>query len=316
MWKLKAPPRTRLLMWSILKNKVSTGDNLSRRGLCGHYWCCLYKDNTEYLDHLFLFCPITIDLWTSILTHTLSPINWRGYTTKKVWANWWSSVTPPKAKNLPLVITWEIWIARNRSIFRETAPHWPSIIARIIGNYSSLPKDLAASPAKNIIPESINHSQPWAYFGGSAQETGFGGGVVLYILNKHHYHIQMELGNGINNFVEISTAKYLIQFAIEKDYHNLQVFDGSKIASNWINKTTTCHAFTLRHILDEVHRYIRYFDNFVCHHIYREQNSIANKLSKEAAINPCNIWMIQEQRGGEQCQYYHRPYMDQAYQAQ
>jgi len=28
MWKLEAPPRTRLLMWTILKYKIPTGDNL------------------------------------------------------------------------------------------------------------------------------------------------------------------------------------------------------------------------------------------------------------------------------------------------
>lgn len=28
LWKLKAPPRTQMLMWTILKNKIPTGDNL------------------------------------------------------------------------------------------------------------------------------------------------------------------------------------------------------------------------------------------------------------------------------------------------
>src|SRR5690606_29063079 len=32
MWKLKGPPRTRLLIWSILKHKIPTGDNLIKRG--------------------------------------------------------------------------------------------------------------------------------------------------------------------------------------------------------------------------------------------------------------------------------------------
>lgn len=37
MWKLKASPRTRLLMWSILKNKIPTRDNLIKRGQHGPF---------------------------------------------------------------------------------------------------------------------------------------------------------------------------------------------------------------------------------------------------------------------------------------
>lgn len=118
MWKLKAPlPRTRLLMWSILNNKVPTGDNLIKRGLYGPYWCCLCKDNTETVGHLFLSCPTTTDLWNSILSHIPSTSTWRGKTTKEVWANWWTSTSPQKARKLPLLISWEIWIARNNIIF-------------------------------------------------------------------------------------------------------------------------------------------------------------------------------------------------------
>lgn len=68
MWKRKAPPRTRLLLWSILKNKVPISENLIKRGQHGPYWCCFFKNNSEYLDHLFLSCLVTIDLWTSTLT--------------------------------------------------------------------------------------------------------------------------------------------------------------------------------------------------------------------------------------------------------
>jgi len=59
------------------------------------------------------------------------------------------------------------------------------------------------------------------------------------------YHIQMGLGNGTNNFAELIIAKYFIQFGIEKHCHSIQVFDDLKIVCSWINKTSTCHAFTL-----------------------------------------------------------------------
>ena len=111
-------------------------------------------------------------------------------------------------------------------------------------------------------------------------------------------------------------AQHLIKFFIEKGCHNLQIFGDSKIVYDWINKPTTYHTYTLGHLLEEIHRCMSHFESFDCHHIYRERNTITNQISKTAAIRPRNVWLIQEQRGVEHFQYYHRPYMDHADQAQ
>lgn len=50
----------------------------------------------------------------------------------------------------------------------------------------------------------------------------------------------------------------------------------------------------MRPILDEAHRLISLFDNFVCLHIYMECNTLADMLSKEVAIRPRDTWLIQE----------------------
>jgi len=63
----------------------------------------------------------------------------------------------------------------------------------------------------------------------------------------------MGLGRGLNNFVELITAKYLFQFALEKKCRNLQLFGDSKLVCNYINKTSNFSAYFLRHILDEAH---------------------------------------------------------------
>ena len=46
----------------------------------------------------------------------------------------------------------------------------------------------------------------------------------------------MGLGGGKNNYAKLITTKHLIQFAIEKDCRNLQMFGDSKIVCNWIIK--------------------------------------------------------------------------------
>jgi len=53
------------------------------------------------------------------------------------------------------------------------------------------------------------------------------------------------------------------------------------------------------------------FESFVCRHIYREQNTVADQLSKEAAHKHGNDWLIQEEIDGIYYQHYHRPFDDQ-----
>lgn len=107
----KAPPRSKVFMWSILKNKIPTGDNLIKRGMHKPFWCNLCKDNTESMDHLFLTCPITVDLWVYVLSNIPTQCTWWGQTARDAWTRWWSSAAPAKARNLPLLICWEIWVA-------------------------------------------------------------------------------------------------------------------------------------------------------------------------------------------------------------
>lgn len=76
-------------------------------------------------------------------------------------------------------------------------------------------KTMIILPPRHIVLENINHSHPWAYFVSSTQESGCGGGAILYLSESHHFQIQMGLGKGINNFAELITVKYLIQFALE-----------------------------------------------------------------------------------------------------
>jgi len=120
----------------------------------------------------------------------------------------------------------------------------------------------------------------------------------------------MGLGKGTNNFAELSASKDTIHFALEKQCRNLQLFGDSKSICNWINKVTTCHAFSLRHIMEEIFKLINLFDTFTCHHIYRERNIAADLLSKEATHRPIGTWSILEQADRTFRQYYHRPFIE------
>ena len=94
--------------------------------------------------------------------------------------------------------------------------------------------------------ENINTSMPWAYFDGSTQEIGCGGRAILHLSETHSFKIQMGLGRGTNNYVELLAAKYLIRFALNKQCSNLQLFGDSKIVFDWIKKRISLQCILIK----------------------------------------------------------------------
>jgi len=160
------------------------------------------------------------------------------------------------------------------------------------------------------VPPLIDKSTPWAYFDGIAQQQECGGGFILYISDHHYFKFKMGLCAGTNNFAELITLRHLLHFSLGHNCMNINIFGDSKIIINWFNNTTACHIHTLSNILDEINIFKAQFNIIKCNHIYREHNSCADELSKEAMILPREEWMIHEQRGTNEYHYYHCPYID------
>eukprot|EP00253_Pinus_taeda_P013597 PITA_13597 len=120
IWKLKAAPRTRLLMWNILFDKIPTGNNLMKRSFHAPFRCHLCLSAEESIEHLFLSCNTTLHLWQSLSSH-IPHLNWHGNNLPDAWGNWCREHSR-KSSNLPLLPCWAIWIARNQTIFNHKVP--------------------------------------------------------------------------------------------------------------------------------------------------------------------------------------------------
>ena len=103
IWKLKASPKSRLLMWTILRHKIPTRENLTERSFHSPFWCGLCKGDNESGNHLFLTCPCTRELWNSIHSQIPSLPRWQGTTVQEPWEDWWSNVSSERTKNFPLL---------------------------------------------------------------------------------------------------------------------------------------------------------------------------------------------------------------------
>jgi len=186
---------------------------------------------------------------------------------------------------------------------------WEASSTSLLAIYNLLPEDLDVKPLWVITPEIIDTNIPWGYFDGSAQENDYGGGEILHIDNIVNYRIKFGIGRTTNNFVELSSLKHLL-FARELNYQKIQIFGDSKLTINWTNEVNHCHLHTLRYILTNIISLKSQFDSFVCLHIYRERNDIADHHSKEAVQLNRGQCQIQEFREGTFYNYYHRPFMD------
>ena len=153
---------------------------------------------------------------------------------------------------------------------------------------------------------------PWGYFDGAARGAldRCGGGSMLHFDLQNYLYFKAGFGEGTNNFAELSALIFLMSKNLEWGVQMLQIFGDSKIIINWANGFQRCHFIRLVPLLDEVLLLKQHFDFISFTYVYRERNTIANRLSKEGA-------QLQEGQDSVECflrdlgGFYHRPFREQ-----
>ena len=163
----------------------------------------------------------------------------------------------------------EIWIGRNKQIFREIPIDCDRICAASIATFNLLPVDRTLSNPPLGTPEIIDHSRAWAYFDGASNALGCGGGAILFLNDHHHYKIRMVLGPGTNNYAELQCLRLLLTFSQDIHCNSIQIFGDSQLVINWFNNLALCHSHTLSALLREVHHLKAIFNSISVTHIYR-----------------------------------------------
>lgn len=167
---------------------------------------------------------------------------------------------------------------------------------------STKPQDLPFSRE-----ESIDFSQPRAFFDGAWQGPGStcGGGVVLYLSQNHFFALSMGLGVGINNYAELMGLKLLMLFSIEQWCKSIQMFGDSMNVINWFNGTQRCLSSHLMVLAEEILWINLYYEVCSCCHVYKNKNMQVDSLSKEGIRMDYGKWLIKENREGIQYEFYH-----------
>jgi len=201
-------------------------------------------------------------------------------------------------------------LARNNAIFNDK-PCLPEITAvQSVGIFKSLPEHLRAAKQRRVLEVEIDQARPWAFFDGASQNNVCGGGAVLHLNESHHFTLSMGLGAGTNNYAELLSLKLLLIFALEKGCTSLTCFGDSMNVVNWIQRTQDCRNLRLGNLLSEIRLIILRYDNFICQHVYRENNQEANQASKEGLPKAFETWHVTEFVDGRSQGYYHRPFTE------
>ena len=67
IWKQKILSLKAFFVWTVALGKYLTIDNLRKMKVWILDWCYMCKCNGELVDHLFLHCPVAMDLWSIVL---------------------------------------------------------------------------------------------------------------------------------------------------------------------------------------------------------------------------------------------------------
>jgi len=260
-----------------------------------------------------LRCSTVQNLWKNLKNFTYYTGEWNGTDIINAWIKWERRHKVSKNVNLPIIVNWSIWKARNRMIFGDKPIHWPLIEAGIITAFRELPDPPPPKIQQPNPPPLIDQGTPWAFFDGAANTQSCGGSFILHKTDQHLFNIKAGLGAGTNNYAELITLHHLLHFALSHHCTSINIYGDSQIIINWFNDISTCHMHTLSIILNEVLELKAAFNNITVSHIYREYNKGADKLSKEAALMDRGVWEITEIQDQQEHKFYHRPYIDPGY---
>ena len=64
--RFKAPLRVSFFVWTVVWDRIFTGDNLRGRRLNFVDWCIMCRSNGETVDHLLIHCGKAYRLWTLV----------------------------------------------------------------------------------------------------------------------------------------------------------------------------------------------------------------------------------------------------------
>jgi ribonuclease HI len=284
IWRDECPTKLKLFTWLLLENKLLFWDNLQARGWIGPSRCPLCKCNIESTQHVFIHCTFAREIWTRLASILNFTLNWTGINILACFQNWYTNHNTFTL--LPIHLCWQVWKTRNAAIFNEKIPSIHTVTTILLTEANLSGNNLKAKPSlRQSFPIPIDRAVAW--FDGASQQRGTLCGAGGKIILNHHTCIRWTLngGQGTNAKAELLGAWASLVLA-SRHTDTLLLLGDSKNTIDWLNGRADFKVAALDCWKERTKDASQLFRNLTFQHIFREENSEADSLSKKALHQP------------------------------
>ena len=107
-------------------------------------------------------------------------------------------------------------------------------------------------------------------------------GVSIQEKGDEIHTISEAIGIASNNVAEYKSLIFALQYSLENNYLNLEIFLDSKLVVEQINGNFKVKSDNLKKLNSDALNLLKKFDSISIKHIYREQNKRADQLANMA----------------------------------
>ena len=107
-------------------------------------------------------------------------------------------------------------------------------------------------------------------------------GVSIQENGDEIHTISEAIGIASNNVAEYKSLIFALQYSLENNYLNLEIFLDSKLVVEQINGNFKVKSDNLKKLNSDALNLLKKFDSISIKHIYREQNKRADQLANMA----------------------------------
>ena len=172
-------------------------------------------------------------------------------------------------------------LLRNRCIFENRKPTFPTLITRIEGFLNSHPAPLKTEKVQDIGPNP-SLAFPCGFFDGAAAENIGGSGFVIFLNEYHYFSFKMGCGHSTNTRAELLALWAVLKVSQLMGLPIHLIYGDSMVIISWLNRSAALDVPALMHWCKDIRNMLQMAPQVIFKHIFHEHNSMADGLSKQA----------------------------------
>jgi len=107
-------------------------------------------------------------VWSEVSGALNKQLNWEGLSLLEAFSSWCANRCNYTYRALPCIISWGIWLARNKIIFQDNRSSPATVAAHGVAIMSHFTQHIQTRQARIVRVEDIDIGRPWGYFDGSS----------------------------------------------------------------------------------------------------------------------------------------------------